>query len=78
MTITKKERSRISMDSNKCIYNLTCPLSDNTSCFFISIDALIAGGIIIVSSGFLHFRKFTKKTINKKAETDAQHEMILP
>ena len=43
--------------------------------FGISIDALrIAGGIIIVSSGFsLLSGKFTKKRgINKKAETDAQ------
>ena len=43
--------------------------------FGISIDALrIAGGIIIVSSGFsLLSGKLTKKRgINKKAETDAQ------
>ena len=52
-------------------------LLGNTYCFFfgISIDALrIAGGIIIVSSGFsLLSGKLTKKRgINKKAETDAQ------
>ena len=41
----------------------------------ISIDALrIAGGIIIVSSGFslLSGKLTTKRGINKKAETDAQ------
>ena len=76
---TKKERSRISLWTaiNVCIILLVSFFIGQyvLSFFGISIEALrIAGGIIIVSSGFsLLSGKFTKKRgINKKAETEAQ------
>jgi multiple antibiotic resistance protein len=76
---TKKERSRISLWTaiNVCIILLVSFFIGQyvLSFFGISIEALrIAGGIIIVSSGFsLLSGKFTKKRgINKKAENEAQ------
>jgi hypothetical protein len=65
------------MDSNKCIYN------SNVS-FFIGQYVLlfesvlmhcIAGGIIIVSSGFHYFQgNLLRNEVSKKAETDAQQK----
>ena len=76
---TKKERSRISLWTaiNVFIILIVCFfIGEYVLLFFgISIDALrIAGGIIIVNSGFaLLSGKLTKKRgINKKEETDAQ------
>ena len=76
---TKKERSRISLWTAINVFIILIVsffIGQYVLLFFgISIDALrIAGGIIIVSSGFsLLSGKFTKKRgINKKAETDAQ------
>lgn len=76
---TKKERSRISLWTAINVFIILIVsffIGQYVLSFFgISIEALrIAGGIIIVSSGFsLLSGKFTKKRgINKKAETDAQ------
>ena len=76
---TKKERSRISLWTAINVFIILIVsffIGEYVLLFFgISIDALrIAGGIIIVSSGFsLLSGKLTKKRgINKKAETDAQ------
>ena len=76
---TEKERSRISLWTAINVFIILIVsffFGQYVLLFFgISIDALrIAGGIIIVSSGFsLLSGKFTKKRgINKKAETDAQ------
>ena len=76
---TKKERSRISLWTAINVFIILIVsffVGQYVLSFFgISIEALrIAGGIIIVSSGFsLLSGKFTKKRgINKKAETDAQ------
>ena len=76
---TKQERSRISLWTAINVFIILIVsffIGQYVLLFFgISIDALrIAGGIIIVSSGFsLLSGKFTKKRgINKKAETDAQ------
>ena len=76
---TKKERSRISLWTAINVFIILLVsffIGQYVLIFFgSSIDALrIAGGIIIVSSGFsLLSGKFTKKRgINKKAETDAQ------
>lgn len=76
---TEKERSRISLWTAINVFIILIVsffIGQYVLLFFgISIDALrIAGGIIIVSSGFsLLSGKFTKKRgINKKAETDAQ------
>jgi small neutral amino acid transporter SnatA (MarC family) len=47
--------------------------------FGISIDVRIAGGLIIVSSGFsLLSGKFAKKRNQQKSETERSIEMILP
>jgi multiple antibiotic resistance protein len=76
---TKKERSRISLWTAINVFIILIVsflIGQYVLIFFgISIDALrIAGGIIIVNSGFsLLSGKFTKKRgISKKAETDAQ------
>ena len=76
---TKKERSRISLWTAINVFIILIVsffIGQYVLIFFgISIDALrIAGGIIIVSSGFsLLSGKFNKKRgISKKAETDAQ------
>lgn len=76
---TKKERSRISLWTAINVFLILIVsffIGQYVLLFFgISIDALrIAGGIIIVNSGFsLLSGQFTKKRgINKKAETDAQ------
>jgi len=76
---TKKERSRISLWTAINVFIILIVsffIGQYVLLFFgISIDALrIAGGIIIVDSGFsLLSGKFTKKRgISKKAETDAQ------
>jgi len=76
---TKKERSRISLWTaiNVFIILIVSFFGGQyaLSFFGISIDALrIAGGLIIVSSGFsLLSGKFNKKRgINKKVESDAQ------
>jgi multiple antibiotic resistance protein len=76
----KKERSRISLWTAINVFIILIVsffIGQYVLLFFgISIDALrIAGGLIIVSSGFsLLSGKFTKKRgINKKAETEAQH-----
>jgi len=76
---TKKERSRISLWTAINVFIILIVsffIGQYVLSFFgISIEALrIAGGIIIVSSGFsLLSGKFTKKRgINKKAETEAQ------
>ena len=76
---TKKERSRISLWTAINVFIILIVsffIGEYVLLFFgISIGALrIAGGIIIVSSGFsLLSGKLTKKRgINKKAETDAQ------
>ena len=76
---TKKGRSRISLWTAINVFIILIVsffIGEYVLLFFgISIDALrIAGGIIIVSSGFsLLSGKLTKKRgINKKAETDAQ------
>ena len=76
---TKKERSRISLWTAINVFIILIVsffIGEYVLLFFgISIDALrIAGGIIIVSSGFsLLSGKLTKKRgINKKEETDAQ------
>jgi MarC family membrane protein len=76
---TKQERSRISLWTAINVFAILIIsffIGQYVLVFFgISIDALrIAGGIIIVSSGFsLLSGKFNKKRgINKKIETDAQ------
>ena len=76
---TKKERSRISLWTAINVFIILIVsffIGEYVLLFFgISIDALrIAGGIIIVNSGFaLLSGKLTKKRgINKKEETDAQ------
>ncbi|MBC5864201.1 MarC family NAAT transporter [Flavobacterium sp. F-328] len=76
---TKKERSRISLWTAINVFIILIVsffIGQYVLLFFgISIDALrIAGGIIIVSSGFsLLSGKFTKKRgINKKVENEAQ------
>jgi len=76
---TKKERSRISLWTAINVFIILIVsffIGQYVLIFFgISIDALrIAGGIIIVNSGFsLLSGKFTKKRgISKKAENDAQ------
>ena len=76
---SKKERSRISLWTAINVFIILIVsffIGQYVLTFFgISIEALrIAGGIIIVSSGFsLLSGKFTKKRgINKKAETEAQ------
>ncbi len=76
---SKKERSRISLWTAINVFLILIVsffIGQYVLSFFgISIEALrIAGGIIIVSSGFsLLSGKFTKKRgINKKAETEAQ------
>ena len=76
---TKKERSRISLWTAINVFIILIVsffIGQYVLIFFgISIDALrIAGGIIIVNSGFsLLSGKFNKKRgISKKAETDAQ------
>ena len=76
---TKKERSRISLWTAINVFVILMVsffIGQYVLLFFgISIDALrIAGGIIIVSSGFsLLSGKFTKKRgINKKVENEAQ------
>lgn len=76
---TKKERSRISLWTAINVFIILIVsffIGQYVLTFFgISIDALrIAGGIIIVSSGFsLLSGQFTRKRgINKKAETEAQ------
>lgn len=76
---SKKERSRISLWTAINVFIILIVsffIGQYVLIFFgISIDALrIAGGIIIVSSGFsLLSGKFNKKRgISKKAETDAQ------
>ncbi|MGZ9675060.1 MarC family NAAT transporter [Flavobacterium sp. GNP001] len=76
---TKKERSRISLWTAINVFIILMVsffIGQYVLLFFgISIDALrIAGGIIIVSSGFsLLSGKFTKKRgINKKVENEAQ------
>ncbi|SDH60012.1 multiple antibiotic resistance protein [Flavobacterium omnivorum] len=76
---TKKERSRISLWTAINVFIILIVsffIGQYVLIFFgISIDALrIAGGIIIVNSGFsLLSGEFNKKRgINKKAESDAQ------
>jgi MarC family membrane protein len=76
---TQKERSRISLWTAINVFAIliiSFLIGQYVLSFFgISIDALrIAGGLIIVSSGFsLLSGKFNKKRgINKKVETDAQ------
>lgn len=76
---TKKERSRISLWTAINVFIILIVsffIGQYVLIFFgISIDSLrIAGGIIIVSSGFsLLTGEFNKERgINKKAETDAQ------
>ena len=76
---SKKERSRISLWTAINVFIILIVsffIGQYVLTFFgISIEALrIAGGIIIVSSGFsLLSGKFTKKRgINKKTETEAQ------
>ena len=76
---TKKERSRISLWTAINVFIILIVsffIGQYVLTFFgISIDALrIAGGIIIVSSGFSLFSgQITRKRgINKKAETEAQ------
>jgi MarC family membrane protein len=76
---TKKERSRISLWTAIDVFIILIVsffIGEYVLVFFgISIEALrIAGGIIIVSSGFsLLSGKFNKKRgINKKAESEAQ------
>lgn len=76
---SKKERSRISLWTAINVFIILIVsffIGQYVLLFFgISIDALrIAGGIIIVSSGFsLLSGKFTKKRgINKKVENEAQ------
>jgi multiple antibiotic resistance protein len=76
---TKQERSRISLWTAINVFAILIIsffIGQYVLIFFgISIDALrIAGGLIIVSSGFsLLSGKFNKKRgISKKAETDAQ------
>jgi multiple antibiotic resistance protein len=69
------------MDSNKCIYNSNCLLFGQYVPFFgISIDALrIAGGIIIVSSGFHYQGNLLRNEVSiKKPKRMHNSEMILP
>lgn len=79
MSDTKKERSRISLWTAINVFIILIVsffIGQYVLSFFgISIEALrIAGGIIIVGSGFsLLSGKFSKKRgINKKTETEAQ------